>query len=72
MFDLTVVYQMAYEVTIGNVFAKSNTSRRYKHATVNHGQNFIDHETGNCTNTFKGDGMHVKEIFSKESEQARS
>lgn len=35
----------------------------YKHATVNHSQNFVDPETGTCTNRIESDWRHAKAEF---------
>ena len=35
----------------------------YKHATVNHSQNFVDPESGTCTNRIESDWRHGKAEF---------
>ena len=35
----------------------------YKHATVNHSKNFVDPETGTCTNRIESDWRHAKGEF---------
>ena len=37
----------------------------YKHATVNHSQNFVDPESGTCTNRIESDWRHAKVEFAR-------